>query len=153
MLASWLSFHGSTEDPKWAHTKVNKNCLLYASLSTRSLPAQGNFTSIKSEYDNSKGLIQFYSQLFMNILLLKPETRNHMSNQWFLAEIQPGAAPLMIITRRLNTYNIILNFTIQLGSLYYRNSCALISIKSSCAPSHRFLSLIFSGAIYIMVQG
>lgn len=102
---------------------------------TCSLPPQRKSTSIKSGSDHSNGLMQPYSQLFMNIHLLKPQTRNHMSNQGFLADIQPGAAPVMIITRRLNTYNIILNFTIQPGSLYYHNSRALISIKSPLAPS------------------
>ena len=41
----------------------------------------------------------------------KPETRNHASNRWFLADVQPGAAPGAIITGRLNAYNIILNLT------------------------------------------
>ena len=112
----------------------------------------GNFDRIKSEYDHFNGIIHSYSWLFMNIPLLKPETKNHMSNHRFLADIQPGAAPVMIITRGLNTDNIILNFTILLGSLYYHNSYTLISIKSPLCTITPILSPIFSCAICIMVQ-
>lgn len=76
-----------------------------------SRPTQGNFASIKSVYDHCNGLTQFCRLLFMNTLLLEPETRTLMSNQGFLADIKPGAAPVMIMTWRLNIHNIILNFT------------------------------------------
>lgn len=149
LLPHWLlSLAFMAQQSTLNEPTVGKNCLPLSHCFPHMFTAySGKFSTIKSEYDNFNGLIQTNSQLFMNMLLLTPETRNHMSNQRFLADIQPGAAPLMIITRRLNTYNIMLNFNTQLGSLYYHNSYALISIKSPSAPSHLFLS-----PICIMVQ-
>lgn len=116
-----------------------------------SRPTRGNFASIKSEYDHFNGLTQFCRLLFMNTLLLEPETRTIMSNQEFLADIQPGAAPVMIITWRLNIHNIILNFTHWV--LYIIIIHMLLSPWNHPVHHHTpFLSPVLSGAIYIMAK-
>lgn len=68
-----------------------------------------------SEPDRFNGLS---SEVIYDGRPLKPESGSLVSNQWFLADIEPKAVRQMIIAWRLSTYNIILNFTQQVPRIF-----------------------------------